>query len=104
EVGDHVLGDDPTATELEVFAAELLGHERALFFPSGTMANQAALLVQAEPGTEVWTDRAAHILAYEEAAAAAFAGVQIRTLPDVGPPSGAAFRETMPPDSPYLPR
>lgn len=103
-VGDHVLGDDPTAAELETVAAELLGHERALFFPSGTMANQAALLVQAEPGSEVWTDRGAHILAYEEAAAAAIAGVQIRTLSRVGLPSGEAFRDEVTPDSPFLPR
>ncbi len=104
EVGDHVLGDDPTAAELESYVAELLGHERALFFPSGTMANQTALLVQAEPGTEVWTDRAAHIVAYEEAAAAALAGVQIRTLPDAGIAGAEAFRNVMPPDSPFTPR
>lgn len=103
-VGDHVLGDDPTAAELEALAAELLGQERALFFPSGTMANQAALLVQAEAGTEVWTDRGAHILAYEEAAAAAIAGVQIRTLAGVGPPSVDAFRDAVTPNSPFLPR
>jgi threonine aldolase len=40
EVGDAVLGDDPTAAELERHAAELLGKEAALFFPSGIMANQ----------------------------------------------------------------
>ena len=44
EVGDAVLGDDPTVDELERYAAELLGKERALFFPSGIMANTAAVL------------------------------------------------------------
>ena len=43
EVGDAVLGDDPTVAALESYAAELLGKESALFFPSGTMANQVAL-------------------------------------------------------------
>ncbi|HEU4562057.1 MAG TPA: beta-eliminating lyase-related protein, partial [Longimicrobium sp.] len=42
EVGDAVLGDDPTAAALERHAAEVLGKERALFFPSGVMANTAA--------------------------------------------------------------
>ena len=42
EVGDDVLDGDPTARRLEAVVAERLGKERALFFPSGTMANQAA--------------------------------------------------------------
>ena len=81
EVGDHVLGDDPTADALERRAAELLGKERALFFPSGIMANQTALLVQTRPGTEVVLDVGAHILNYEEGAAPAWSGVQLRGVP-----------------------
>src|SRR5680860_412078 len=76
EVGDAVLGDDPTIDELERYAAELLGKERALFFPSGIMANQTAILVQSAPGTEVVIDSTGHILNWEEAAAAAWGGVQ----------------------------
>ncbi|MEX2581656.1 MAG: GntG family PLP-dependent aldolase, partial [Gemmatimonadota bacterium] len=104
EVGDAVLGDDPTATELEQVAAELLGKEAALFFPSGTMANQTAVLVQSRPGTEVLLDAGAHLFHYEEAAAAAWAGVQLRGVasdrgvPDIETVSGA-FR----PASPYVP-
>ena len=53
EVGDDVLGDDPTVQRLEARIAEILGKEAAVFFPSGTMANQTALHVVAERGTEV---------------------------------------------------
>jgi threonine aldolase len=84
EVGDAVLGDDPTVEALETLAAEMLGKERALFVPSGIMANQTAILVQARRGTEVVIDAGGHILNYEEGAAAAWAGVQLRgvTTPD----------------------
>ena len=53
EVGDDVYGEDPTVRRLEERAAELLGHEAALFVPSGTMGNQIALHVQTRPGDEV---------------------------------------------------
>ena len=81
EVGDAVLGDDPTVARLEERGAELLGKTRALFFPSGIMANQAALLAQAEPGTEAIIDARGHIFDWEEAAAAAWGGIQLRTVP-----------------------
>ena len=45
EVGDDAYGEDPTVNRLEALAAERLGFERALFLPSGTMANQVALLL-----------------------------------------------------------
>lgn len=80
EVGDMVLGDDPTVDRLERRIAELLGQERALYFPSGIMANQTAILVQAEPGTEAVIDAGGHMLNYEEAAAAAWGGVQMRAV------------------------
>src|SRR5215218_6945118 len=81
EVGDAVLGDDPTVTALEELAAELLGKERALFFPSGSMANQTAVLLHTRPGTEVVIDAGGHIMNYEEGGAAAWAGVQLRGVP-----------------------
>jgi threonine aldolase len=80
EVGDAVLGDDPTVAALERYAAELLGKERALFFPSGIMANQAALLVLAAPGSEAVIDAGGHILNHEESAAAALGGIQLRAV------------------------
>lgn len=80
EVGDDVLEKDPTAARLERRVAELLGKEAALFFPSGTQANQAAILLQARPGTEAVCEREAHVFHYELADAAMIAGVQLRTV------------------------
>jgi threonine aldolase len=76
EVGDDVWGEDPTARALEQRAAELLGKQAALFVPSGTMANQIALLVHCRPGDEVIVSRGAHLRLYESGAGAAWAGVQ----------------------------
>ena len=105
EVGDAVLGDDPTAAELERYAAELLGKERALFFPSGVMANTAALLVLAEPGTEAVIDATGHMLNWEEGAGAAFGGVQFRAVPSRdGVLRAEEVAEAIRPASPFLPR
>src|SRR5215467_7133347 len=65
EVGDDVLGDDPTVKELETETAALLGKEVALFTASGTMANQLALRSQTEPGDEILVDVNAHVYYYE---------------------------------------
>src|SRR5215207_3607732 len=76
EVGDDVLDGDPTVRRLEQRVAELLGKDRALFFPSGTMANQAAVWLQAERGTEILVDAEAHVLHWEIAGLAGICGVQ----------------------------
>jgi len=81
DVGDDVLDGDPTVRRLEARTAELLGTERALFFPTGTMANQAALWLLARRGTEILVDAASHVLDWELAGAAALAGVQPRAVP-----------------------
>jgi len=85
DVGDDVWGEDPTARALEERAAEILGKERAVFVPSGTMANQIALLVHCRPGDEVIVGRGAHNRAFESGAGAAWAGVQFA---EVGEPDG----------------
>ena len=77
EVGDDVLDGDPTTRRVEARVAELLGQEAALFFPSGTQANQAAIQVLAPRGTEVIVEAGAHLLHYEKAAAAVLSGVQL---------------------------
>lgn len=105
EVGDAVLGDDPTAAELERLGAELLGKEAALFFPSGIMANTAALLVQGAPGTEAVIDAGGHILNWEEGAGAAWGGLvfhAVRTADGLLSPGEAAA--AIRPDSRYQPR
>jgi threonine aldolase len=103
EVGDAVLGDDPTAAELERHAAELLGKERALFFPSGIMANTTAMLVLGRPGTEAVIDAQGHIANYEEAAAASFGGMLLRTVPTPdGLLTAELVAEAIRPSSPYV--
>ncbi|NUO61636.1 MAG: low specificity L-threonine aldolase [Hamadaea sp.] len=79
EVGDDVFGDDPTVIELERRVAQLLGHEAALFAPSGTMANQICLQTLVPPTYELLCDAGAHIVTYELAAAATFGGISTRT-------------------------
>lgn len=105
EVGDAVLGDDPTVAALERYGAELLGKEAALFFPSGIMANTAALLVLARPGTEAVIDAGGHILNYEEGAGAAWGGVQLRAVPTAdGLLRPEHLAEYIRPGTPYLPQ
>ena len=80
EVGDDVLGDDPTVQRLERTVAELLGKEAALLFPSGIMANQTAVIAQSQPGGEAIIEADGHVLNYEGGAAAAWAGIQLRPV------------------------
>ncbi len=84
-VGDDVLDGDPTTRALEEDVATRLGKESALFFPSGTMANQAAIWVLSEPGTEIFVDADSHIVHWELAGAAALAGVQPRMVRGTAP-------------------
>ena len=80
EVGDAVLGDDPTVLRLQERAAELLGQEDALYVPSGTMANQIALKVLTRPGDDVIVGEHAHMMWHEAGAAAANSGVQFTAI------------------------
>ncbi|MCL7971501.1 MAG: aminotransferase class I/II-fold pyridoxal phosphate-dependent enzyme [marine benthic group bacterium] len=80
EVGDDVLGKDPTAARLERRVANLLGKEDALFFPSGTQANQAAIVLHTRPGTEAVCEAESHVFHYEFADAAWLAGVQLHPV------------------------
>ena len=81
EVGDDVFGDDPSVLRLEAHAAQLLGKEACLFFPSGTMANLAAAMAQTRAGDTVILSEEAHVLHYEGANIARFAGLLARPLP-----------------------
>ena len=107
EVGDDVLDGDPTVARLEARVAELLGKPRALFFPTGTMANQAAVWLLARRGTEVLVDAEAHVVHWEHAGLAALCGVQPRP---VAARRGRlvmdadALAAAVRPDSPHAPR
>jgi threonine aldolase len=78
-VGDDVYSEDPTVAELESRVADLLGHEAALFTPTGSMANQLGLRLLVKPGTELLCDTDAHVVRAELGAAAALSGITTRT-------------------------
>ena len=80
EVGDDVLGEDPTVQALERKTAELFGMEAGLFCPSGTMTNQIAIKIHTQPGTEVICDQKAHIYNYEGGGIAFNSGASVRLL------------------------
>ena len=105
EVGDDVLDGDPTVRRLEARVAELLGKEAGLFFPTGTMANQAAVWTLTEPGTEIFVDAECHVLNYELAGAAALSGVQVRGVrgPGGGTMDAESLERSLRPVSPHYP-
>lgn len=80
EVGDDVLGEDPTIRELERRVAELLGKEAALFVPSGTMANQIAIGVHASAGDELLCGDRSHVYVWEGGGIARLWGATARTV------------------------
>ncbi|WP_159800021.1 low specificity L-threonine aldolase [Flavobacterium sp. MK4S-17] len=80
KVGDDVYKQDPTVNELEDTVANLFGMEAALFFPSGTMANQAAIKLHTNPGDELICDKWAHVFNYEGGGAAFNSGVSCRLI------------------------
>jgi len=82
EVGDDGYGEDPTVNRLEATYAGLVGKEASVFVPSGTMANQIALRLLAEPGTLVVAGRRSHLVGYELGAAARNAAVQLHPVDD----------------------
>lgn len=79
-VGDSARGDDPTHNRLEAVAAELTGKAAAIFLPSGTMCNLAAVLTHTRPGDEVIVETRAHIYNSEVGGMAAVAGAVPRPI------------------------
>ena len=98
EVGDDVFGEDPTVQALQERVAGLLGHEAALFTPSGSMANQLGLRLHVRPGEELLCDSLAHVVRAELGAAAAFSGITSRTWTAprglLDPPDAIALLQT----------
>lgn len=105
EVGDDVIGDDPTVLQLEAYVAELLGKEAAVYMPSGTMTNQVALRVHTEPGDEVILESEAHIYYYEGGAPAALSGVMCRLVKgDRGIFTASDLKQVLRPEDVHFPR
>ena len=80
EVGDDVFKSDPTVTALQKKAAALFGMEDALFFPSGTMANQTAIKLHTQPGDKLFCDKWSHVYNYEGGGAAFNSGVSCKLI------------------------
>ena len=79
DVGDDVFGEDPTVRALEERVAGLLGHEDALFTPTGSMANQLGIRLHVAQGEELVADSLAHVLRAEMGAAAVLSGISSRS-------------------------
>lgn len=80
EVGDDVYGEDPTINRLQAMAAEMTGKEAALFVPSGTMGNLAAILAHCQRGDEVIMGARAHTFLYEGGGISSLGGVHSRQI------------------------
>jgi threonine aldolase len=80
EVGDDVFDEDPTIHRLQEKVAAYFGKEAALYVPSGTMSNQAAIKAHTQPGDELLCEETAHIYVWEAGAPAALSGVTCRTI------------------------
>ncbi len=105
EVADDILDGDPTTRQLEHAVADLLDMPAALFFPSGVQANQTAIWIHTERGSELILEADAHIIHYEMAAAAALSGVQIRPVNTAdGLLTADAVAEALQLQGSYMPR
>lgn len=80
QVGDDVFKEDPSINELESKVAKLFNKEAALFFPSGTMANQTAIKLHTQPGEQLICDKYAHIYNYEGGGVSFNSGVSCKLI------------------------
>ena len=80
QVGDDVYKEDPTVNALEERIAKMFGKKMALFFPTGSMANQAAIKLHTNPGEQVICDKYAHIYNYEGGGASFNSGVSCKLI------------------------
>ena len=80
EVGDDVYGDDPTVQRLQAVLAERFGFSSALFFPTGTQSNLAALMAHCGRGDEYLVGQDAHTYKYEQGGAAVLGSIQPQPL------------------------
>ena len=80
EVGDDVYKEDPSVNALEKRLADMFGMDEALIFPTGSMANQAALKLHTNPGEQVICDKYAHIYNYEGGGASFNSGISCKLI------------------------
>ena len=80
ETGDDVYKEDPSVNLLEAKVAELFGMEAALFFPTGSMANQAAIKLHTQPGEQLICDKWAHVYNYEGGGVSFNSGVSCKLI------------------------
>lgn len=80
EVGDDVMGEDPSINRLQEMIAEMTGMEASLFVASGTMGNQVCIAAHTERGDEIIVERNAHIFNYECGSPGMLSGVQVMPL------------------------
>lgn len=100
EVGDDVYKEDPSANQLEEKLATMFGMHSALFFPSGSMANQAAIKMHTQPGEQLIADKWAHVYNFEGGGASFNSGVSCKLIDgDRGMITAAQVEENInPPD------
>jgi len=103
-VGDDVWGEDPTVARLQERSADLLGKPAALFVPSGTMANQIALLAHCDRADEVFVGDGNHSLYYESGAGPAWAGVTFTVVGRHGLFTAEQLVDTIRPRDQHFPR
>ncbi len=96
-VGDDQFGEDPTTNRLQERVAGLLGKEAALWLPTGTMANHAALRVLTRPGDDVVVARRCHAVWFETGGSAANAGIQFTEIGSAGRFSPDELRDAIKP-------
>ena len=80
QVGDDVYKEDPTVNELERRVAAMFGMDTALFFPTGSMANQAAIKLHTQPGEQLICDKYAHVYNYEGGGVSFNSGVSCKLI------------------------
>ncbi|MEN3185621.1 MAG: GntG family PLP-dependent aldolase [Atribacterota bacterium] len=105
ELGDSIYGEDPMQRELEELGASILGKERALFLPSGTMGNLVALLTHTRRGEEVILEENAHMVTSETGGVGAIAGLMVKPIRgEDGVPAPSAILQAIRPDDIHYPR
>jgi len=82
DLGDDVLGDDPTVQRLEGRIAEMLEHEAAVFVPTGTQSNLCALMAHCGRGDEYIAGQSAHIYINEAGGGAVLGSIQPKPIPN----------------------